>query len=374
MLTALNDNQKLISLIHLSSEDMVLLQKTEKFFCPECKSPLILKKGNIKIPHFAHQSGGACTGTHEPETSIHLKGKTSLYQHFSKSDFKVNLEHYLPVIQQRPDLFIQDKNRQFAVEFQCSEISSLDFISRTRGYQQEKIIPIWVLGKPIKKLGAGPVISLSNFQQHFIRFSPHTGFWLAVFDTVKDTMFFYYHLFPLSSKKFTAVTTSIPLHSLTFPFQLPIQQANHHNSERFFAGKALWVKNKMKYNRGVNDRFLRTLYLARDHLIKLPDFIGLPTKFMIVFKNHPVEWQYYIWNDILKKKTVGERIGMKEIQNCINQRKISGYLQCRSMPLIDEEFQMNAVEEYLVILCKRDILKRNSNREYILVLSALKKQ
>jgi competence protein CoiA len=375
MLTALNYNHQLISLTRLSSEEIVLLQSTEKFFCPECKSPLILKKGHVKIPHFAHKSGGDCTGNHEPETLLHLKGKTSLYHHFSKSSvFKVSLEPYLPVIRQRPDLFIEDENRQFALEFQCSDISSIDFFSRTRGYQQEGITPIWILGKPIRKQGAGPVISLSNFHQHFIRYSPHSGFWLAVFDTLKDTMYFYYQLFPLSSKKFTAVSTSIPLPSLTFPFELPFKQANHHNSERFLAGKALWFKNKMKYNRGVNDRFLRTLYCERDHLFELPDFIGLPTEYMIVFKNHPVEWQYYIWNDLLKKKSIGDRIGMKEVQNCINQRKNSGYIQCRSLPLIDEEFQLQAVQEYLFVLSKRDILKKNSSKEYIVLRSAFRKQ
>jgi hypothetical protein len=35
--------------------------KGTNYFCPECKTPLILRAGEVKIKHFAHQSLGNCT-------------------------------------------------------------------------------------------------------------------------------------------------------------------------------------------------------------------------------------------------------------------------------------------------------------------------
>lgn len=33
---------------------------TDKFYCPACKSDMILKSGSINVPHFAHVKGTSC--------------------------------------------------------------------------------------------------------------------------------------------------------------------------------------------------------------------------------------------------------------------------------------------------------------------------
>ena len=48
--------------------------KTKTYVCPECDSPLILKKGAIKRAHFAHRSTQECNG----ETVLHRIGKVLL--------------------------------------------------------------------------------------------------------------------------------------------------------------------------------------------------------------------------------------------------------------------------------------------------------
>ena len=41
--------------------------------CPQCKEPLIARKGFNKIHHFAHYKGSHCNGS--LETSLHIKAK-----------------------------------------------------------------------------------------------------------------------------------------------------------------------------------------------------------------------------------------------------------------------------------------------------------
>lgn len=55
--------------------------------CPACNTPLIAKKGTVKIPHFAHQSTEACE--YGFETSLHMAAKEIL----------LNTKHiYLPEV------------------------------------------------------------------------------------------------------------------------------------------------------------------------------------------------------------------------------------------------------------------------------------
>jgi competence protein CoiA len=365
MLTALNKCQKVITLTRLSSEKITKL-KGQQFFCPACQSQLILKAGDIKIPHFAHKSGAGCTVSHEPETFQHLQGKTLLFQHFSSFISDVSLEYYLADLQQRPDVFIQMNNRKFALEYQCSPISSIDFTSRTAGYRNAGIEPLWIMGGSVKGKGIGTVI-LSGFQQSFIRYSSHAGYWVANFNSQTKKMYFYYNLCPLSTNVFSTNLYSIPLSSIPFPFQLPFRNADYNQEDQFLASKESWIRKKIKYNRGVNDPFLKSLYLNRDHLLDLPGFIGLPTMHMLLYKSHPVEWQYYIWCDVLKEKNKGETVKLEEFNRSLNTRARSGQVRCRLLPLVEESLRIQALEEYLFVLEKRDIIKKVDRHEYLLL-------
>ncbi|WP_409253440.1 competence protein CoiA [Bacillus sp. SCS-153A] len=365
MLTALNKRQKIITLTRLSSEEINKL-KDDEFFCPECCAPLTIKAGHIKIPHFAHKSRIRCEGIREPETHQHMKGKTILFQHFSTFLPHVTLETYLPGIQQRPDLFIRSEGRRFAIEYQCSPISITDFAERTKGYIQAGIEPIWILGKRVKAKGARTIV-LSTFQQSFIRHSPHAGYWLAYFNSDTESIHFFYNLSPVSSNTFTSETHSLSVTSIPFPFTLPSKNNRENQMSCHFADNKAWITRRMTYNRGVKDPFLRAVYLNRDHLMNLPEFIGLPTEHMILFKSHPVEWQYFLWCDVFKNKKKGTRILVEEITSCLNNRANSGLVHFRSLPLTNSQLKKQALEEYLLVLEKRDIIKKVSGMEYILL-------
>ena len=59
----------------------VLSMEVEKedgpFFCPSCRGKVILKKGRIKIPHFAHKPPVTCIYG-KGESEIHYKAKLEI--------------------------------------------------------------------------------------------------------------------------------------------------------------------------------------------------------------------------------------------------------------------------------------------------------
>ena len=148
MLTALNEKGQIMSLarsVHLS--DLQVWRQTHSFYCPICQESLIMKAGEIRIPHFAHKKNSDCTsGFSEPESHQHLEGKRHLNEFFIRQGLEPSLEHYLPAIRQRPDLLVNFMGRTYAVEYQCSPLSRNSLLDRTQGYIKEGIIPLWILG------------------------------------------------------------------------------------------------------------------------------------------------------------------------------------------------------------------------------------
>lgn len=51
-------------------------QKGESYFCPECHSPLVFRKGEVMRPHFAHAVDTNCSG----ESVIHIAAKMKIKQ------------------------------------------------------------------------------------------------------------------------------------------------------------------------------------------------------------------------------------------------------------------------------------------------------
>lgn len=136
-----------------SKKKLETLKKEHSFVCPACRKKVQLKVGTMKIPHFAHLSS-PCTADAEAESSYHLNGKKQLYRWLQKQHLKAELEKYFPLIKQRADLFTFFQQNKYAIEYQCAAISLEQVKKRTQGYQQEKIISLWILGwNQVKQVG-----------------------------------------------------------------------------------------------------------------------------------------------------------------------------------------------------------------------------
>jgi len=118
--------------------------KNEKpFLCPECFGETILKKGRIKIPHFAHKPPFDCKyGVGEKE--IHRKAKEEIYEEICKSKMVsfCELEYELKI--SRPDIYFEFDNIKIAIEIQVSNFTLDEIMNRTWKYYDQGIYVLWL--------------------------------------------------------------------------------------------------------------------------------------------------------------------------------------------------------------------------------------
>lgn len=150
MLLAKNEHQQLV----LAKE----ASKNDRYFCPDCKDKLILKQGNKLTAHFSHYKKCDNPTFSEGETTEHVSGKLWLFEQCLRHNLNTVLEAYLPNIQQRPDILVTYKGQLFAIEFQCSRISLNCIQHRTKGYLDQGIKVIWIVGKENAKLLHSPYV------------------------------------------------------------------------------------------------------------------------------------------------------------------------------------------------------------------------
>src|SRR5699024_9928831 len=142
-------------------------KRKQPFFCPACNEQVIVRAGPYTIPHFAHKAKSKCPHAGSGEGVYHEKGKFLLYRWLQQQGFQTELEHYLPSIQQRPDIFLTISNKRIAIEYQCSRTPVQTIHKRIRGYYRSGITPIWILSaKLFKRLGKNR-IKIDSFLRHF---------------------------------------------------------------------------------------------------------------------------------------------------------------------------------------------------------------
>jgi hypothetical protein len=117
------------------------------FFCPNCARPVTLKKGLIKVHHFAHKPPTTCTWA-SGETDAHLRGKQILKAGFIARGLLAEVE--VPVLSaggdRRADVLVRspDGSRSVAVELQHQALDFAQIETRTRAYMSAGVPVIWV--------------------------------------------------------------------------------------------------------------------------------------------------------------------------------------------------------------------------------------
>ncbi|WP_086349141.1 competence protein CoiA [Candidatus Enterococcus clewellii] len=184
MLIAQNSEGKLFSLAQVSRESSGEWRKL-RLFCPICDQRVRLKRGRIRIPHFAHVSDQSCLSTNTGESEEHLTLKKLLVEWCSQQGIAHQLEAYIPKIQQRADLLIG----HLAIEFQCSTLTLTDMEKRTASYIKNGYQPFWICGEHIWNTGKN-----SKAIRRFCSYSEKLGFhlWTANWRTKK--LYLRYHI------------------------------------------------------------------------------------------------------------------------------------------------------------------------------------
>lgn len=120
------------------------------FYCSACGEQMILKKGNVRIHHFAHGVGSDCE--YGGESIRHMQVKYEIWKALSHETeiADLQMEQFLGDV--RPDIHLRTQDGQnIAIEIQNSNIKVEDIYRRVNAYRSRGWALVWVLTEPPKK-------------------------------------------------------------------------------------------------------------------------------------------------------------------------------------------------------------------------------
>lgn len=368
MLTARTKSGITFSLgIEFQKEELLILRKNEKFFCPVCGEGVSLKLGNQRIYHFAHRSGTVCSDFHEAETLYHLKGKLQLYQWLKGQHIPAELEYYDSFIGQRPDIvFFYDGNK-YALEYQCSPITEEIFIKRTEGYSQQNYIPLWIIGSKHIKAKRNNVFSLSSFDYFFLRKTKDKHLVIPSYCPEEKQFQILHSIYPYSIKNAIA---NIFLHSIQNTgiekILAPIEK-NQFNFFKWSTEMEKFIINWSLHPSPDRNRFHHEIYNHNLNLHLLPPEIGLPVYHAPLIQTPAIIWQTYVFLDVLQDKSPNDLIDLKEVEKNYYKRVKANEITIRKIPQLASENSFIAVWEYFLQLERLGVILKKSETHYQLM-------
>ncbi len=130
-------------------EDWRIAGQSGKLFCEECGSPVFLRAGEIKVPHFAHHSDQArdCYYEHIKESEEHRLGKFILYQYIKELYPDSNVQVNFRFENKRwADILVKfSDERLIVIEYQRKDVKALEWKERHEHYIRLGIPDIWIL-------------------------------------------------------------------------------------------------------------------------------------------------------------------------------------------------------------------------------------
>lgn len=294
-----------------------------KYVCPSCLEELILKKGKVKIAHFAHRRDSNCASYGEGETLEHLQGKMDLYEWIQSAGIPVSLEVFLPIINQRADILYTYSGVTIAIEYQCSPISIEDVCLRTKGYERLGIKVIWIAGSKLAIKNR-----LTALQRSLIGEDGNNTFYFMTYNTHNKLLRYYpvglsveYRLLK-TPEELTGVyeKTSVTIIDEKSEFKI----ASPEDIERNLSKLQLMSYYRNRYY--IN--FFQLLYEQRLNLSMLPEEIHhlLASEWLI--KTVSFEWKLKVllWmRDLPKNQVITKRLLKKQIKTFTNEQQIIFY-------------------------------------------------
>lgn len=325
------------------------------FYCPECNGKVILKMGEKKIMHFAHERGACCRANAEAESGYHLDGKLQLYHYLKRIGLSPELEPYFSAIKQRGDIGVLIDNQYYVIEYQCSPISTDLLRKRTAGYLRIQIVPIWIIGfKNIKKITRN-MLRLSTFSAQFIT-KYHQQYILPSYCPTQQKFYFFHSFFPLTVNQTYCVCTTQSLKELT---SLPYIQKHQHIFPMDEWKNAIRKQkiHHIHYQTDINNQFLKEIYPHKLHPHFLPPYIGIPIPSTIIFETPSLFWQTFIIIDNFLGKNKGKIISFQKILEYFYWRIDKQHIKLRKLPLADEDSWKHVVLDYLQTLVQINIVQ-----------------
>lgn len=356
---AKRENGEKIHLLYNCNEELLRrMRQQERFFCVACGKEVQMKLGKQKSWHFAHKKVDSCLAFYEAESMYHRHCKELLYRWFERQNFHVDIEHYLPQIQQRPDIFIERAGRKIAIEYQCANLSIEQLYKRTYSYWRAGIQVIWIIGgNQLKKQSAYwmkfsslMAFSLQSYPQPFLIFfcSKQKAFMKCAFLTSFSTSVSFSHTIYLPTE-----TTTFELLFSPVPFQKEILDREWKQRKDYFRKNALPIWN---YN---YKSLLRLLYQFKCTPASFPSEIGVPLPYGFAFQTNPFIWQAFLYMKCIGELAVGECISLQYVCSYVKK-----YTKRRMLPYFSKHIWKVAVTEYMTFLCYTGVLRKVETYKY----------
>lgn len=367
MLIALNNQNKHV-LAHEEGKE-----KKVRYLCPVCKGSVCLKKGEIKLPHFAHLQNEKCQVFSEGETKEHLSGKRALYSWFIQQGIPCQLEAYIPSLKQRPDLVVWlSSDRPCAIEFQCSPLSIKRLKERTKGYKSAGYKVYWILGNAFF-----PKKSFTASQRAFFTYRQDLGFQLYYLDALKK------ELLCLVRIREEEPSKKISYQSIFFNLLKPtnsvskiittlsnVKKAQQLITNEKGAQDLLYCHFRLNQSRFYGGteilKFQHYLYERGESLVTIPKEVYFPFYKNSGIKTSSYYWRYLIieWLANKEKGTIFLECQYKtHILKLINEQKIELY----QLPQISMETVVHTCHDYLSTLKKCGLIEKVGNQQWLIL-------
>lgn len=353
MLQAKTNNGEFTTLASLPKTEIAKKRK-QPFFCPTCHEQVIVRAGPQTIPHFAHKSKSKCPLSEGGESVYHEKGKFLLYRWLASQGLDVELEHYLPSIQQRPDILLTVSNKRIAIEYQCARIPIQTVHKRIKGYCREGITPIWIMSAKLFRRKRHNTIKIDSFLQQFIHhFSTETIPVLYFLCPQTKQFIRFQHIIYNRMNQALGRIVVTPYDFLTFPelftYHTYSRQNLYHDWKREKRFLRLHRKRQL-YGRDLD--WHNWLYEKRTHKEYMPSVIHLPVYGQHLMKIPLWDWQSRICLDIIHQRKIG---GVLSDGEC-KQLLMLDMIKSSHYPMLNTH--ADPIKEYLNLLVKEGTLLR----------------
>ncbi|MDY4022276.1 competence protein CoiA family protein [Staphylococcus borealis] len=254
-------------------------KQQDSYFCPHCRSQLLLKRGIKKMPHFAHKvdSVSYCA---KQESEQHYFVKSFIAKKLSQQHYHVQIEPYCPTIQQFPDILV---NLKFVIEIQFSRISIEEILERTKGFKQLNMEVIWLIKDCRYHRGR---LYLNSFQAHFIH---PINRCLYVWNHENKRIVLYSQIQHIGGKQFIAKQTVIEINELVN--QINIMSPPYQHIFKLKKSEIHHYLNQCRRQNSVIEPSLSAMYQLRLSDEAVYRNFGYIFPYQLYIENHPVQWQ-----------------------------------------------------------------------------------
>jgi competence CoiA-like predicted nuclease len=353
MLIALDKKNHQVNLYDfIKSENPSTLKRNGPYFCPTCKSPVILKNGTIKRPHFSHIHLSDCKGRYS-ESSEHYDGKYDLYRFFKNLGFDVEIEKYLSQIDQRPDIVVQHQMKKLCIEYQCASIPLSLLIKRTEAYQSLSLQVFWILGMKMFKQNSKNTYSLNSISVYCMLKENHYS--IIYYSPIVSSFIIISSLISFSTKQYIGKKTIIPFNQCRFSnlvSQSKICKEEFVNS---------WCHLKKRYRLSQHLNYKGNFYQLKEmmYLLKMdyfPSEIGVPLKCNCLIHEHCVLYLKFIHQEQIGQVILVDDIKYYLILQVTKKNWKTNLFQRNEFIILE-----NCVENYIDYLVQYGIVKRLKN-------------